>query len=60
MSPISSAIAVDIGLYSAALGRLSLEGGWWEGHVGTELARAQAGMPRNKLFKVGAIVSISV
>ncbi|MCP4445608.1 MAG: hypothetical protein GY811_09755, partial [Myxococcales bacterium] len=30
------------------------------GLVGTELARAQDGTPRNKLFKVGAIVSISV
>lgn len=30
------------------------------GLVGTELARAQAGTLRNKLFKVGAIVSISV
>ncbi|MCP4448785.1 MAG: hypothetical protein GY811_26145, partial [Myxococcales bacterium] len=28
------------------------------GLVGTELARAQDGTPRNKLFKVGAIVSI--
>ncbi|MCP4444552.1 MAG: hypothetical protein GY811_04305 [Myxococcales bacterium] len=30
------------------------------GQVGTELARTQAGTLRNKLFKVGAIVSISV
>ncbi|MCP4445394.1 MAG: hypothetical protein GY811_08625 [Myxococcales bacterium] len=30
------------------------------GLVGTELAIAQAGMLHNKLFKVGAVVSISV
>ena len=28
--------------------------------VDTELARAQAGTLRNKLFKIGAIVSVSV